>query len=59
MANESWAKGQKNQPMKSRCGCSCPSLGAGVFGAFSSPSVLGFSKKVLLLRLVPGFSFAG
>jgi hypothetical protein len=27
VANESWAKGQKNQPMKSRCGCSVLPLG--------------------------------
>ncbi len=42
----SWAKGQKEPPNeKLLWGVFCPSLGACVFGASSSPSVLGFSKS--------------
>ncbi len=45
--NEVGPKDKKNHPMKSCCGGGvfCPSLGACVFGASSSPSVLGFSKS--------------
>jgi len=40
--NEVGPKDKKNHPMKSCCGgVFCPSLGACVFGASSSPSVLG------------------